>query len=267
MSYSGFESSIQDGTPIELYEFSRGYTFWRFTSFSKEYKEGLTVWSPESIERDNVVQTAELSKGGVSVSFPITNEFAAGYLGYVPENTTLLTIYRLHRTDTSNQKISYWKGRVLSVKAEGKRVKLVCESIFSSLKRTGLRARYERSCRHTVFDTQCRVSIELYRLAGTIQYQTPDFITLSDIAPMTTNYYAGGMARDVDNNYRFIVANDSYTVTLSRPFGRQMLTEELVLYPGCDKTRDTCKSKFNNVLNYGGFPWIPRKNPFDGGIT
>jgi uncharacterized phage protein (TIGR02218 family) len=28
------------------------------------------------------------------------------------------------------------------------------------------------------------------------------------------------------------------------------------IYAGCDKTLATCKSKFNNVLNYGGFPHI-----------
>lgn len=267
MSYSNQEKSVQSGAPIELYVFSRGHTFWRFTSFSEEYKEGLTVYSPESIERDNISQTAELSKGGISISFPISNEFASSYLGYVPEKTTLVTIYRLHRTDTNHEKISYWKGRVLSVKADGKKVMLECESIFSSLKRTGLRARYERSCRHTIFDNRCNVSIELYRLAGTVQYQSSSLITVTGISAMPTNYYAGGMAKDIDGNYRFIVANDGYTVTISRPFGRSILTEEIILYPGCDKTMTTCVNKFDNILNYGGFPWIPNKNPFDGGIT
>jgi uncharacterized phage protein (TIGR02218 family) len=32
--------------------------------------------------------------------------------------------------------------------------------------------------------------------------------------------------------------------------------DTFTLYAGCDHTLDTCKNKFNNVVNYGGFPHI-----------
>jgi hypothetical protein len=28
------------------------------------------------------------------------------------------------------------------------------------------------------------------------------------------------------------------------------------VWEGCDRTIDTCKKKFNNVINFGGFPGI-----------
>jgi uncharacterized phage protein (TIGR02218 family) len=28
-------------------------------------------------------------------------------------------------------------------------------------------------------------------------------------------------------------------------------------YPGCDKTQNTCTSRFNNLANFGGFPYVP----------
>ena len=34
--------------------------------------------------------------------------------------------------------------------------------------------------------------------------------------------------------------------------------------PGCDLRRDTCAAKFGNLLNFGGFPDIPGRNPFGG---
>jgi hypothetical protein len=34
--------------------------------------------------------------------------------------------------------------------------------------------------------------------------------------------------------------------------------------PGCDLRRDTCAGRFNNLLNFGGFPDIPGRNPFGG---
>ncbi|MBK7804300.1 MAG: phage BR0599 family protein [Chloracidobacterium sp.] len=35
---------------------------------------------------------------------------------------------------------------------------------------------------------------------------------------------------------------------------------------GCDHTLATCIAKFANGLNYGGMPYWPTKNPFDGTI-
>ena len=39
--------------------------------------------------------------------------------------------------------------------------------------------------------------------------------------------------------------------------------ETVSLYPGCDHTLQTCHGRFNNAENFGGFPWIPRRNPFN----
>jgi uncharacterized phage protein (TIGR02218 family) len=36
----------------------------------------------------------------------------------------------------------------------------------------------------------------------------------------------------------------------------------LSLYPGCDHSMATCISKFNNLVNYGGFPYMTQKNPW-----
>jgi len=29
------------------------------------------------------------------------------------------------------------------------------------------------------------------------------------------------------------------------------------VYPGCNKRQDTCKNKFNNIVHFRGFPYIP----------
>jgi hypothetical protein len=36
------------------------------------------------------------------------------------------------------------------------------------------------------------------------------------------------------------------------------------MYAGCDHLLATCRDRFSNVANFGGFPWIPQKNPFSG---
>lgn len=38
---------------------------------------------------------------------------------------------------------------------------------------------------------------------------------------------------------------------------RIQVGDTYTMRPGCDKSVDTCKNKFNNFINYGGFPHVP----------
>ena len=53
------------------------------------------------------------------------------------------------------------------------------------------------------------------------------------------------------------------SLTLANPCALAV-SDAVTLYPGCARNRETCKNKFNNILNFGGWPWIPLRNPFDG---
>lgn len=57
-------------------------------------------------------------------------------------------------------------------------------------------------------------------------------------------------------------------LTLFNSFSKGSIAEgtKLKAYAGCDKTNRTCSKKFGNILNFGGFPFIPIDNPFSGTI-
>ncbi|MBQ3675664.1 MAG: phage BR0599 family protein, partial [Campylobacter sp.] len=55
-------------------------------------------------------------------------------------------------------------------------------------------------------------------------------------------------------------------ITLMFPL-KSLSTADLVyVYAGCDKTIKMCRDKFNNSINYGGFPFVPSKNPVTQGF-
>ena len=70
----------------------------------------------------------------------------------------------------------------------------------------------------------------------------------------------------------FVIGHVGPTMTLA---GRLPAVEEVIddpgvtagveIAPGCDLRRDTCVGRFGNLLNFGGFPDIPGRNPFGGG--
>lgn len=58
---------------------------------------------------------------------------------------------------------------------------------------------------------------------------------------------------------------ESQVGTLLTVFGTtERLTEGDVvsLYPGCDRSPTICDEKFDNLDNFGGFPFMPGESPF-----
>lgn len=75
----------------------------------------------------------------------------------------------------------------------------------------------------------------------------------------------------VNGGYRrAIVAHDGATLTLATPLPPLALADikqrRVTLFAGCDYTMPTCKGTFNNVARFGGYPYIPIKNPFEAGV-
>jgi hypothetical protein len=66
---------------------------------------------------------------------------------------------------------------------------------------------------------------------------------------------------------RLILSSSGDVLTLLLPFTSSPLGSTVIVFAGCDHTIATCKSKFNNVVNYGGFAFVPTKNIFQTGIT
>lgn len=91
------------------------------------------------------------------------------------------------------------------------------------------------------------------------------------------NYFAGGMmswtVAGKGKQWRFIGSSHDFNFTVNLPFksgnddlGRHLPSgQEIQVYPGCQHTLTICKTRFNNLSNYGGQPFIPLDNPFSSG--
>jgi uncharacterized phage protein (TIGR02218 family) len=234
------------------------------------------VYAPTPIIAGEVSQTNEMAKDPLSIQFPRDNEFAQQFLGGVPEQITTVTVFRGHQTDGDGEFRTYWKGRVASASAEGDTVSLSCENIFTSMRRPGLRARYQKVCRHALYSAGCGAleadfaeSVTATAVAGTI-------VTVTGIAPASAadGFFTAGTLKTASGELRYITKHEGSTLTLMYPLAS--LSEEVnessageasvTIYPGCDHTRSTCVDKFDNVENFGGFPWLPSKNPFGNSV-
>lgn len=275
MSYNDIENSISDGAPFYLYRFNINGTIYRYTSRLTSYtwiepgNQSNTTFDPSAITHGDLKISQELVKNKLTILVPLDNAVAQLYLTGRPESTVSVIVYRTHAGNATP--IVLWKGRVTSDSPQENQMALECMPISNSLNRPGLRMRYQRHCIHSVYDSSgCKVSKASMAVAGTATLVSTNTVTVTEASGYAKNYFTGGMLLAPDGTYRFIRAHSGDAITLIRPI--DSLTEEIAtngntavtLYPGCDKSRQTCNDKFSNLGNYLGFDWIPTTNPFGG---
>ncbi|NYZ69102.1 phage BR0599 family protein [Endozoicomonas sp. SM1973] len=262
MSYDLIETSSDDGQPLELYEFGQGVQRWYFTSSEHEIIYQSKTYVPAPIKRSSVNVTDDIFKAALKLTFPRDNELARQFLGFSPELPTTVTIFRGHWED--DDYIVYWKGRVSGAKGSGSTITLECESVFTSIQRPGLRAKYQRMCRHVLYDHKCRVNQKQFEVKAVVQNINGTHLTLTETSRYQAGWFTGGMIKTEDDAVRFVSSHNGSDLIITRPFHDVKPNTTVKLYPGCNHLSDTCLNKFNNLDNYGGFPHIPTRNPFDG---
>lgn len=263
----------------ELYRFVKGGTIWTLTNIDEPYDYNGETYLPVPISRGTTEQNDELSRANLSITLSVFHQIAAELVRYRDEQVLSLTLFRVEEDWNGSEMVSVvWKGRVTSATAAGSEVDLKCESVFTSLRRPGLRARYQRTCRHTLYGTACGLLKELFAWPGVLTSIAGTSMVVPEAAGKPDGYFTGGMVGTPDGGFRFIMQHVGTNLTLSYPipsleaevagygnnYGNNYGGVAVTLYPGCDHLKQTCLDKFNNLDNFGGFPWIPTRNPMDG---
>lgn len=246
---------------IELYRFARGAEVWRYTSGDTIASHDGQDYHPEAISRTADEQGAEINRSPIEITLPQENPVAAQFIGYAPEQLMAVTVYRQIGDVTA----VIWQGRVVGCNHEAHPAVLQCESVFTSLRRAGLQARYQVNCRHFLYDAGCRIDPELYRdevtIAGVMGLQ----ITSPALADKPDGWYTAGHVLSASGAARMILAHSGDAIVITAPIHGLAVSDALSVFAGCPHSVEACAGKFNNLINYGGFPWVPQINPFGGG--
>lgn len=261
MSYNTRETSVAAGQPVELYRFALGQRAWTVTSGREAITYQSESYQPALIRRSDIEQSPEFARNGIDLDcardFDVAQLFAAAR----PNGVVSLTVFRNHLG--SDEYITWWKGRVAAVIFSGSTAKIRCESIFTALKRPGLRAHYQMTCRHALFDAGCGLNNQAYKIIGTVGSLSGLNVASGAFLSLPSGWLAGGYLR-LSGMPRMITHHVGDTITLSAVLPGLAVGMQFEAFAGCDRTFATCQSKFGNAINFGGFPWIPIKNPFAG---
>jgi uncharacterized phage protein (TIGR02218 family) len=269
MAYETREESVYEGSPIELYEFARGSAeYWRYTSADTDQISFGSNYSALAISRDKVELSQNVQTSSMTVTLPITAGFAQEYMAGTPTEPISFVLRRFHDADA--EVASIWIGRVINVEFKEVKAEVLCETIYTSLKRPTLRRLYQYSCPHVLYgqgDGLCNVDPVTYKITATLSAVSGVTLTSSSFGSFADDYFSGGFVdwtRGSAKSRRFIVDHTGNDIVLNQVLFDAAAGIGVDVYPGCSHDKDTCRTKFNNLANYGGFPWIPRKNPMGG---
>lgn len=237
---------------------------WRFTSGDAQVIFEGEPYEPSAIGRTTEIQNkAEMSRMNLALSVSLDHILARRWAHDRIVNMVSLTI---HERDIEGDMNVIWKGRLVGVNPSTTVVKLNFESIYTSLRRAGLGTSFQRMCTHMLYGPKCKVDKELYRHAATVTNVTGSVVISPEASAFENGYFTGGMLLSSDGHAKLIVLHNASSLTLLHDASGIYADPAAVyyLFPGCPRNRQTCNDRFSNIANYGGFDWIPIRNPMDG---
>ncbi len=128
---------------------------------------------------------------------------------------------------------------------------------------------YLKTCSAVLGDGGCKVSTTdpAFRAVATVDVVTGNQVfRFAQTAPYTDRWFEGGIMQFRSGAAMGLEAvikgdeidGDERVITLWRPLPASIVPDDAVwLIAGCDKRSETCRVKFDNLVNFQGFPDIP----------
>lgn len=277
--YDDFEGTTKDGRPVFLYQFGRGEETFYFAASEQDLTYDGIEWTASSVAHEVIDQSGNVEKNELALTFPISDTFAFGLL--IPQVlVTTITVFRAHRQDPDEERRIYWKGRVLGASSTPNTVEVNTENIFSSLRRNGCHVRVQRPCRHDLYGAfvfggiGCNADPDDFDHAATITAVNGLFATSPEAAGFANATFSNGMLK-WGSIYAMIEAQSGATLRLTAevPGLEEAIDadgpQDIILYDGCNRglVGATACEHFDQQVNYGGFRWIPKSNPWKNSIA
>ncbi len=135
----------------------------------------------------------------------------------------------------------------------------------------------QRSCNHALYGHGCGLSPEDFMLETEIVSIDPaarEIVVLGRKGGgAAATYFEAGYFDHDETGQKFSIAWSAHTGASDTKFKLGYWHPDLApgqtlkAYAGCRHTADDCVNRFGNGANFGGFPFVPNKNPVTNGVA
>jgi uncharacterized phage protein (TIGR02218 family) len=163
--------------------------------------------------------------------------------------------------DTSAGLVTLFYGRVVEVDVGRTNATLKVNTHLELLNLQWPWRLFQPGCARTLFDAGCTLTKSSFAIGcsvvggSNLQALHTDYSRPNGWASAGTLTFTSG---NLDGQSYAIKAQGGGTLALLVPLPSLPTPgDTLTVYPGCDKTRTTCTTKFNNLAHFQGQPYIP----------
>jgi hypothetical protein len=269
-TFDQIQNSRALGRPVKLFLFNgTGIPTFRFTDGETSITKNAQVYQPWPIKSSDLVFTGTLDKSDVTITLAMGSGFENEFIGGVPDGIINVTIFE-GDLDPSILTADYsviWRGRVVvpQFEDENNETILTCSPISSKLQNPGLRRHFQRHCPHVLFGTACGANKAAVTATATVTSIGNGIITIGTVQG-SPGQYGGGLAswvasgRTITRTITKVQSNGTNVIVRGNTKGLT-IGMTLTLVRGCNRTQAQCRDLHNNIVNFGGQPYIPLENP------
>lgn len=246
-----------------------GLTF-RVTDHDEEVTFNNEIYSPRnSYESSNINSSKDLSVDTLEISgvadpiFFNEADILAGRL-----DGSEFEFFRVNWLNPSHKDILR-KGFLGSVTKTRSSIKLELRGLAQLLQQNIVESFNER-CNADLFDSRCKVLRASFTTSSVIDaLLSNDIIICNALSLQSDGYYDFGYVEFITGLNaglkKEVAVHSGNQVTLLEGFPFSIsIGDQIKVYAGCNKFHDTCKTKFNNLINFRGFAFIPGSDKIYG---
>ncbi len=119
---------------------------------------------------------------------------------------------------------------------------------------------YSPTCNHILYDSGCGVIRGTYATAGSAVTGSSaiqiNFAGAAAVHSQGAVVFSSGLNANVRATVKSVSVGSALNLMYPLPFAPSV-GDAFVVFAGCDHTLATCQTRFNNVANFRGFPFVP----------
>lgn len=250
--------------PVELFRiWTDGGSFWYYTNSDVDIVYGGNTYVAAAIQRGPLSKDTQLDVSTLTITFQYLQDPVIQYIALNPIRLIWVSVMRLFRDQDPYETQTIFVGNIKEVAFQGIQGAAKCVGFEFFLKKPIPRYRYGRQCNYTVFDSGCTLSAASFAQTTTVTAISANLLTIS-CSGMTTKdsgYYTAGRLVFGEDQRMITYYGGGTDIAIRYKIVSLAVGSSVTLFAGCDGDIETCRDRFNNVINFGGTPYIPLDNP------